>query len=248
MGAAGYAQPPLGADVGTQTCGGYPGSLNHFKQDAQVRHAYAVAYLCMWLCVQLSVCAQPAHAPPCTLTRARARRWLNMQTFADWGIDSLKLDGCNVDVADMSTLYPEMGAALNATGRPILYSCSWPAYLVGSKTIPTNYTLIGIYCNLWRNYDDIQVSSRLLATVTVVPRPHRLDHWQDSASSMLGILDWWQTNQKVLVPAAGPGAKCGCVSSTHEAVSDGNERGMGVCVQGVGTIRTNSLWATSACH
>ena len=31
--------------------------------------------------------------------------------------------------------------------------------MVNSKTIPTNYTQIAEYCNLWRNYDDIQVSA-----------------------------------------------------------------------------------------
>ena len=29
----------------------------------------------------------------------------------------------------MATGYPEMTKALNATNRPIVFSCSWPAYL-----------------------------------------------------------------------------------------------------------------------
>uniref|UniRef100_A0A4W5JLP6 Alpha-galactosidase n=1 Tax=Hucho hucho TaxID=62062 RepID=A0A4W5JLP6_9TELE len=43
------------------------------------------------------------------------------QTFASWGVDFLKLDAC----------YPLMSKALNATGRTIGYSCSWPAYRGG---------------------------------------------------------------------------------------------------------------------
>ena len=38
-------------------------------------------------------------------------------------------------------------------------------------------------CNLWRNYHDIQ----------------------DSWSSALDIIEWYATNQDVLIPAAGPG-------------------------------------------
>ena len=46
------------SDMGTETCGGYPGSKFYMGQDAQ--------------------------------------------TFADWGIDSLKLDGCYSTTADFA--------------------------------------------------------------------------------------------------------------------------------------------------
>ena len=151
------------ADYGSLTCGGYPGVLNHQETDAN--------------------------------------------TFAQWGVDQVKLDGCYVDVASMDTGlipsysyegiiilisinqfnltvdwfelvthyeyprksillfpikqlnksrkriwdesdghsiyllrdydskfvmlhlgYPEFGRLLNATGHPMVYSCSWPAY------------------------------------------------------------------------------------------------------------------------
>ena len=92
------------ADYGSLTCGGYPGVLNHQETDAD--------------------------------------------TFARWGVDQVKLDGCYVDETSMDdgemlTVktflcpvisyslhlgYPEFGRLLNATGRPMVYSCSWPAY------------------------------------------------------------------------------------------------------------------------
>ncbi|XP_069130858.1 alpha-N-acetylgalactosaminidase-like isoform X1 [Argopecten irradians] len=78
---------------------------------------------------------------------------LDAATFASWGIDSLKLDGCYTDTADIPIGYPIMEQFLNLTGRPILYSCSWPAYL---KT--PNYEAIAKSCNIWRNYGDIQDS------------------------------------------------------------------------------------------
>ncbi|KAI1897994.1 hypothetical protein AGOR_G00089030 [Albula goreensis] len=104
------------------------------------------------------------------------------QTFAEWGIDMLKLDGCYSNATVQEQGYPLMSKALNATGRPIGYSCSWPAYQ-GGLPPKVNYTQLGQICNLWRNYGDIQ----------------------DSWDSVLNIVDWFSTNQDVLQPAAGPG-------------------------------------------
>ncbi|KAM7395555.1 hypothetical protein PAMA_007025 [Pampus argenteus] len=126
-------------DMGTHTCGGYPGTpLDKIKIDAQ--------------------------------------------TFADWGVDMLKYDGCYSNATEQEQGYPLMSKALNATGRPIGYSCSWPAYQ-GGLPPKVNYTLLGDICNLWRNYGDIQ----------------------DSWDSVLNIVDWFFENQDVLIPAAGPG-------------------------------------------
>ena len=58
--------------------------------------------------------------------------------------------------------------------RPILYSCSWPAYQVDEGTQP-DYKSIAHSCNLWRNYDDI------------------MDSWQ----SVLSIIDFYAKNQEV---------------------------------------------------
>jgi hypothetical protein len=55
--------------------------------------------------------------------------------------------------------YVAMGAELNKTGRPIVYACSWPAYMHWNHfESQINYTAIGEHCNLWRNYDDIERS------------------------------------------------------------------------------------------
>lgn len=104
------------------------------------------------------------------------------QTFASWGVDYLKFDGCNSNAVEQMLGYPLMSKALNATGRPMVYSCSWPVY-VGSLPPEVNYTLLGDICHLWRNYYDIQ----------------------DSWNSVQFILDWFMTNQDYLQPAAKPG-------------------------------------------
>lgn len=104
------------------------------------------------------------------------------QTFAKWKVDMLKLDGCFSTPEERAEGYPKMSAALNATGRPIAFSCSWPAY-EGGLPPQVNYKLLADICNLWRNYDDIQ----------------------DSWSSVLAILDWFVAHQDILQPVAGPG-------------------------------------------
>ncbi|MEU8680892.1 glycoside hydrolase family 27 protein [Streptomyces sp. NPDC048611] len=78
-------------DVGTHTCEKFPGSLGHFRQDAE--------------------------------------------QFARWKVDYVKADGCNVPVAPGHTkeetfrdLYGRMSRALHATGRPMTFSVSAPAY------------------------------------------------------------------------------------------------------------------------
>ncbi|XP_003264870.1 alpha-N-acetylgalactosaminidase [Nomascus leucogenys] len=104
------------------------------------------------------------------------------QTFAEWKVDMLKLDGCFSTADERAQGYPKMAAALNATGRPIAFSCSWPAY-EGGLPPKVNYSLLADICNLWRNYDDIQ----------------------DSWWSVLSILSWFVEHQDILQPVAGPG-------------------------------------------
>ena len=72
------------------------------------------------------------------------------QTFASWGIDYLKYDNCNVGSrtgnAQLQQDYEKMGAALRATGRPIIYSlCAWG--WKGDWMIETG--------QLWRSTGDI---------------------------------------------------------------------------------------------
>ncbi|KAM9124909.1 alpha-N-acetylgalactosaminidase-like isoform 2-T2 [Pangshura tecta] len=104
------------------------------------------------------------------------------KTFAEWEVDMLKLDGCYSNSSVKAIGYPKMSIALNKTGRPIAYSCSWPAY-EGGLPPKVNYTVLGEICNLWRNFGDIQ------------------DSWQ----SVLNIIEWYGNNQDKLQPAAGPG-------------------------------------------
>jgi len=71
---------------------------------------------------------------------------VDANTFASWDIDSVKVDGCNSNTSTMNYAYPRFGDYLNATGRPMLYSCSWPDYLNDH----VNWTAVADKCNLWR--------------------------------------------------------------------------------------------------
>ncbi|XP_041360053.1 alpha-galactosidase A-like isoform X2 [Gigantopelta aegis] len=107
---------------------------------------------------------------------------LDAQTFADWEVDLLKFDGCYSDPKTMDKGYPMMAAYLNATRRPILFACEWPLYQ-NVRGIKPNYREIAKYCNMWRNYDDIQ----------------------DSWVSTLSIIDYYAKNAGGFAEVAAPG-------------------------------------------
>ena len=117
------------SDMGTETCGHYPGTQGHEEIDAK--------------------------------------------TFADWGVDYLKLDGCNVvgGHAGYAAGYPKMGMALQNSGRDIVYSCSWPAYMGSNESSKPFDAMIAGGCNLWRNWHDIQGNWGSVSSIIVWTYP-----------------------------------------------------------------------------
>lgn len=107
---------------------------------------------------------------------------IDAQTFGEWDVDYVKLDGCYSDYHTMEQGYAEFGDLLNKTGRPMVYSCSWPAYEEPFGIRP-NYEALVRTCNLWRNWDDID------------------DTW----SNVTNILKWFSSNQDRIAPYHGPG-------------------------------------------
>jgi len=79
------------------------------------------------------------------------RQQIDASTFAEWGVDFIKVDGCNSDVTTMNDAYPRFGKFLNMTGRRMVYSCSWVDYLQGH----VNHSFVAETCNLWRMQRDI---------------------------------------------------------------------------------------------
>uniref|UniRef100_A0A7E4VX66 Alpha-galactosidase n=1 Tax=Panagrellus redivivus TaxID=6233 RepID=A0A7E4VX66_PANRE len=108
---------------------------------------------------------------------------IDAETFASWGIDYLKFDGCFLNESGIPAEYKKMSDALIATGKKIVYGCEWPLYLQDHpETI--NYKDISSACNLWRNFHDIDVN------------------WQ----SIINTIDWYNEHQDEIAEFHGPGA------------------------------------------
>ncbi|XP_072040639.1 alpha-N-acetylgalactosaminidase-like [Amphiura filiformis] len=102
------------------------------------------------------------------------------KTFAEWGIDMVKMDKCHTPGAALTQQgFINMSIAMNKTGRPMIFSCEWPN--VGGNR---NWTLIANHCNTIRNGRDIQ----------------------DSWPSLITILDSFITNQDTFAAISKPGS------------------------------------------
>ena len=84
--------------------------------------------------------------------------------FASWGVDYLKLDGCNIYVpageskdAAYRKAYAAENAALRAVRRPIVFSESAPAYFQGTPEWYDVLTWVRGYGQLWREGSDIAI-------------------------------------------------------------------------------------------
>jgi len=89
---------------------------------------------------------------------------LDAQTFADWGVDFVKVDGCYIYNntthhtihADYEAAFTAMGRAFHKASRKMVMSCDWPCYTgrnESAKPFETMYHEAG--CNTWRNFADI---------------------------------------------------------------------------------------------
>lgn len=117
---------------------------------------------------------------------------IDAMTFAEWEIDYLKVDGCYADLYSMNSGYPWFGYYLRLTKRPIVYSCSWPAYQLGAGMNP-NYEEISKYCNLWRNFGDINNEIKTIISISEL-----LYKYQDRLSSVQGPGSWNDQDQLVV--------------------------------------------------
>ena len=111
------------------------------------------------------------------------------RTFAKWEVDKLKMDGCYSELLKQGDAYPAMMYFLNKTGRPIIYSCSWPAY-----DMEMDYGPLPEHCNMWRNWDDIRAEWSSIQSIIDKwgDNPHWADyagpgHWNDPDMVLVGF-------------------------------------------------------------
>lgn len=106
----------------------------------------------------------------------------DIKQFIEWEVDYIKLDACNSELGNQEEGFKNFSQILSRHNRPVIFSCSWPAYFsVSNMTV--NFDLAAKYCNLWRNYADID----------------------DSYARMQLIIKYFVRNQDLFVKYAGPG-------------------------------------------
>lgn len=104
--------------------------------------------------------------------------------FAEWGVDSLKFDGCNLEAGKAESICPRMASAIEKARRPMVVICEWPFYMLRRQPkLSPNYTLAQQACNAWRYFDDVE----------------------DSWPSILSIVDFTISMQQNIAPYHGPG-------------------------------------------
>ena len=128
----------------------------------------------------------------------------DVDSFSEWNVDMLKWDGCGTGAGgDYNKSYTAMYHALTRPHiRPMVYSCSWPAYIniLGTcsghpagcdfANVPGGYGYLAKICNMWRLYSDIT------------------DEYSSGMGNPMGFADiahYWALKQDELVPFHGPG-------------------------------------------
>ncbi|XP_013164100.1 PREDICTED: alpha-N-acetylgalactosaminidase-like [Papilio xuthus] len=101
---------------------------------------------------------------------------IDAMTFAEWGVDYIKVDGCFVGESFLNTAYIKLGHYLNKTERAIVYSCSWPYYIEYIHRKTPDYSKVAAHCNLWRNYHDVSTS---WASVRII-----MEHYKQEYSTL----------------------------------------------------------------
>lgn len=100
------------------------------------------------------------------------------QTYArTWQIDYLKSDNCATFALDPSVRYRAMRDALNATGRPIVFSIE--PFSITPEPVLSSYV-----ANLWRTGNDIQPNFH-----SILDRADTADKWAPLAGPALGWND-----------------------------------------------------------
>jgi len=137
--------------------------------------------------MQLGTYTAESTSTCCGHTASQGFEKVDADSFAAWGIDYLKVDGCG-DNAYYEYGYETMGQSLEASGRDIAYSCSWPDYYMSANngnitSVPWSKVIVTAGCNQFRVSVDIDCS----------------------AASLFATVDWAGNNALDMIPLHGPG-------------------------------------------
>ncbi|CAH8581844.1 unnamed protein product [Heterobilharzia americana] len=120
---------------------------------------------------------------------------IDSKSLVQWNVDYVKMDGCYSPIEKMPNGYEKFSQLINSTGRYIIFSCSYPAYIPwinNPKLI--DWIKLQKNCNLWRMFGDIQDSwssvvsiiNAYIITNDILPRIGGPGHWNDPDMLLLG--------------------------------------------------------------
>ncbi len=103
------------------------------------------------------------------------------KTYASWNIDYLKYDWCSAGAiytnADLRPVYQKMGDALQATGRPVVYSlCEYgngDVWKWGASVGGNSWRTTGDIADSWKSLEEIGFSQAAISSYT------KPGHWND---------------------------------------------------------------------
>ena len=106
------------------------------------------------------------------------------RTFAEWGVDFLKLDCCyQFNVSDRQQAYSAMSAGLMQSGRSILFSCDTDELILKENNAeypaewgPETCNMARIHWDIW---DSWQSTTDILTAATNVQHASQPGYWND---------------------------------------------------------------------
>ena len=116
---------------------------------------------------------------------SRGHEFQDAAQYAAWGVDYLKYDWCNTDTQDAQSSYLAMSQALQASGRPIVFSlCEWgnSKPWLWAKNIGNLWRTTGDIADIWDGMHPNGYSMGLLRIVDMQAEPAPYagpGHWND---------------------------------------------------------------------
>ncbi len=119
---------------------------------------------------------------------SKGHEFIDARTYAEWGVDYVKVDWCYSDGMDSKEAYPRFGQALEECGRDIVFSiCNW------GVDNPWEWAA-DAGGNLWRTTGDIVDTWSSVYTIIQKNAPlypyARPGHWNDPDMLVVGRVGW----------------------------------------------------------
>ncbi|KAH8874613.1 Alpha-N-acetylgalactosaminidase [Schistosoma japonicum] len=120
---------------------------------------------------------------------------LDARSIAEWKVDYVKMDGCNSLPNIQPEGYENFSRLLNTTGRPMVLSCFYPAYISWLENPNLiDWNRLKRNCNSWRitydvyyTFDNIfNIINTYIAGNDILPKLAGPGHWNDPDMLLLG--------------------------------------------------------------